>query len=177
MTTNNTTNTPFPLTQANGGTGLTAEKSIIQIVSSVISRATYSTSIPFDNTKPQSSEGSEVGTCTITPKAASNIIEVYIELHFVSGTAAAQAATMALFRDSGTDAIMTAFGIISATTQGRIFLQMTYRVAAGSTSATTFKLRAGGNNAVTWYTNAKTDGTQLWADADETSIYITEIEA
>ncbi len=178
MTTNNMTNTPFPLAKISGGTALTTEKSIIQIVSGAIVRTSaQTTTIPFDNTKPQNTEGTQLGTCTITPKAASNILEVYAYVHFVSGSGTAQAMTIALFQDSGVDALKTTFGIAGMPTNTRLQLQLCYRVVAGSTSATTFKLRGGNNTATPWYVNAGSTGAQLWGDTDETAIYITEIEA
>ena len=111
------------------------------------------TLIPLDDTAPQSTEGSEVITASITPTSATNKLIVDAVIH-VSFAAAAQAIA-SLFRDSGTDAIKVAWeyqgggGEVST-------LSIHYEVVAGSTSPTTFKVRCGDTAASNFYFNSNT---------------------
>lgn len=102
---------------------------------------TNDTTIPRDNTKPQSGEGVAwtAFDTSITPLASSSKLRVTISLPLISSSSAA-AVTLAVFRDSGTDAIFASLFTIAAT--GQTYPQhFTFFVAAGSTSATTFKVR------------------------------------
>lgn len=105
--------------------------------------ATTTNSIPLDNTVPQNTEGDAYSSLdtTITPGAALSLLEVEVDIPLISASTTANLA-FALFRDSGANAIAATFIAIEAADRGRQ-LKLKAIVAAGSTSATTFKLRWG----------------------------------
>lgn len=115
--------------------------------------ATGTTQIPFDNTIPQQTEGDQFMTLAITPASASDKLVITINTAVGSNTASQTA--LALFQDA------TA-GALAVTTGGRDAspwssnMTMTYAMTAGTTSATTFKVRIGQDRAATTYFNLNT---------------------
>ena len=138
--------------------------------------ATGTTVIPFDNTIPQNTEGDEYMTLAITPTSANSRLRV--EATMYATYSISQYGTMALFRDSGADAIAVAAEEMldpAAPTQLHVFHLSTI-VDAGSTTRTTFKIRAGGGAAGTFSFNCER-GSQLYNRALASNITITEFEA
>ena len=111
---------------------------------------TGSTILPYDNTIPQNTEGFEVITLAFTPTNAANtlIIEAIIN---VSPSVGAYVAC-ALFRDSGADALAVSTTYM-ATATGGAQISLRHETSAGSTSATTFKVRCGMHTAGTLSVN------------------------
>lgn len=95
--------------------------------------------IPYDDTIPQSSEGTEFMTLAITPTSASNIlfVEVVANLYCVN----AYNIIGALFQDATANAL--AAGIANSPTYGHCQIVIKYKMTAGTVAATTFKFRAG----------------------------------
>lgn len=119
--------------------------SVVQVVyAESTSPFTTTTTIPFDNTIPQNTEGAEWLTVSITPKAATNILIVRALIIAARPSSATAAAAFALFRDSGANALSTTwkFGISGDFSGLPVLLQ--HRLVAGSVSSTTFKVRVGG---------------------------------
>lgn len=103
---------------------------------------TITANIPYDNTKPQQTEGTEVVTVAITPKSAANNLRVTASIQ-CSSSASERNYVAALFRDSGADALQTV-AIKIRGGDDMATLSIDHVVSAGSTSATTFKIRCGG---------------------------------
>ena len=131
-----------------GFTGNVIQVAYAELTTSTV---TSSVSIPVDNTIPQNTEGVEILTCSITPKYANSIL--YVESNSYIGESANNVDNIvqALFRDSTADAISVSFNNASPPSSssfgGGLSFNPTYMLAkesANSTSATTFKLRAGG---------------------------------
>jgi len=173
MTTNNVLDTPFPWGIAQGGTGSTGCKNILQQQTGTITFATSTTTIPFDNTKPPKTEGTEIGTVTITPISASSVLEVYATCS-ANCLGVAQVYTLALFQDSGSDALMATFSLGGVANYG-FTLFLLARINSTSTSATTCKIRAGGNNAGTVTINGYNGG-GLYNGTLDSLIIVTEVE-
>lgn len=134
--------------------------------------ATGTTILPTDDTVPQITEGDEYMTVTITPKSASHIL--YIESIIVlSSSQNGGGLSAALFQDS------TA-GALAAVTEGydiaarAVVLTLTHRMTAGTTSATTFRVRAGANGAGTTTFNGQT-GSRLFGGVMASRITVTEM--
>lgn len=103
-----------------------------------------STVIPYDNSIPQNTEGTEIVTVSITPKSASHRLRIRAVVWAGSGTVGACYATAAVFQDSTADALTTgSLTLHSLNYTGMVVLE--YEMDAGTTSATTFKLRVGTN--------------------------------
>lgn len=108
--------------------------------------ATYfdcSTVIPLDDTGPQSAEGDEVITVTITPTNTNNILIVDFNM---ACTVTVGSVCVALFQDAGATA-STATVIGSFSTETWMNGVLVHEQTAGTTSATTFKIRCGPSTA------------------------------
>lgn len=118
---------------------------------------TYSsitTAMPVDDTIPQNTEGGEVCTVTITPTSATNRLVIRAQFSGTSDTALLT--VIALFQDSIANALAVGYQI--STANGLMMVHLYYEMAAGTTSATTFKLRAGNNAGSTTYVNGTSAG-------------------
>lgn len=165
------------------GNGLSLSSGNLAVSGGVVQRVegtpytTYnstSATIPSDDTIPQNTEGAEWATVTITPKNASNrlVIEAFFSLVAI-GTSAATAC-FALFQDSTANAL-AATGA-TQTTGGYISnAYVKHEMAAGTTSATTFKVRAGASSG-SLYVNGGT-GARTYGGVASVRISVTEISA
>lgn len=106
--------------------------------------ADLTTAIPADDTIPQVTEGTQVLSQAITPKATTNRIKVHIS--GVGATAAADLLTVAVFRNGGANAIAS----IGITSTGSIMpLSLLFEDSPGSVSAQTYTVRVGASTQVT----------------------------
>ena len=136
--------------------------------------ATGSTTIPFDDTIPQITEGNEVMTLAITPTSATSKLLVNVD---VSGASNVQGNwTAALFRDSTANALAAAQTKQSDVNPDHLdHLHLTWVADADSTSATTFKVRCGQTSAGDWYFNGQ-NASRWFGGVSNSGITITEIE-
>jgi len=133
--------------------------------------ATTSTSIPFDDTKPQNTEGAEFISALIAPtNAGSKLrIDVVICCQFDNDVGIA-----ALFQDSTADALAVACAVDDySSTASMETISFTHHMIAGSTAATTFKVRCG-SSGTNFYFNG-TAGARRFGGVSASSITITEI--
>ena len=133
--------------------------------------ASGTTTMALDNTIPQKTEGNEFMTLAITPTSSSNklLIEVSIQLDKNNGNTY----MVALFQDSTANALAGIF------TGGRGSGQSEYNsfkhfMTAGTTSATTFKVRAGSDGSGTITFNGRGGGA-MFGGVSVSSITISEI--
>jgi len=146
----------------------------VQIVSvSYSAVATGTTTIPLDDTIPQNTEGTEFMTLAITPKSATNILVIDVVLMCAYSVASHKIA--ALFQDSTASALAVA-DEFQGTAGGIDMVRLRHRMTASTTSATTFKIRAGGNNAGTITFNGDS-GVSRFGAITKSSITITEYKA
>ncbi len=136
--------------------------------------STGTTLIPFDNTIPQITEGTQFMTASITPTNASNVLIIEAVIHMANSTGGAN--TAALFQDSTANALA---GVISSqygVSGGVQPVVLRHRMVAGTTSETTFRLRAGPAGAGTLTFNGVSAG-RILGGVLASSITITEIKA
>lgn len=146
---------------------------VVQVVNlQTGSVATGSTQIPGDNSIPQNSEGDQYLSLAITPKSATNILDISVLLN--ASPAIATFVTAALFQDATVGALAAGAQHTPAQFLGQIRIE--YRMVAGTTSATTFRVRAGPSSATTVTVNG-TVGTRLLGGVLLSSITITEYVA
>jgi hypothetical protein len=103
--------------------------------------STAGTVIPFDDSIPQSNEGTQILSVSITPTSATNLLRIDA---FVNGYASIGYWTFgvaAIFQDSNTNALAAGFSYGDVHDGGT---RLTYFMTAGTTSPTTFNLRCGG---------------------------------
>lgn len=159
------------------GAVIVAEKMVGDVVQVVNTQtgavATGTTTIPRDDTIPQNTEGDQYMTLAITPTNASNILVIEVVAMFANSAAISVIA--ALFQDTTANALAATVSQ-GAGTDAEVNIKITHRMVAGTTSATTFKLRAGGNSAGTLTFNGRS-GARLFGGVMASSITITEIKA
>ena len=144
---------------------------VVNVLSGTV--ATGTTTMPYDDTIPQSGEGTEFLTLAITPTSATN--KLLIEVDTMFGCSAAEVNVSAgLFQDS-TAGALAAKGEGSSIINVPAELSMKHYMTAGTTSATTFKLRIGGASSSTITFNG-TGGVRRLGACTLSSITIWEIE-
>lgn len=135
--------------------------------------ATGTTTIPRDDTIPQNTEGDQYMSVSITPKNSNNILEISVTA-LVSYNAAATM-IVALFQDSTANALASTCQYVGLTT-AEATITFKYRMTAGTTSATTFKVRIGGSAAGTTTFNGNSSA-RLFGGVAASSILVKEFSA
>lgn len=161
------------------GTGGTLDRlnragNVIQVVTTAASYATGTTLIPFDNTIPQNTEGTEFMTLAITPTSASNKLLICVNAFMFSGSLQ-KWVTGALFQDSTANSLAAAAGYIDAA-GAALTISFDHYMTAGTTSSTTFKFRAGPDAAATVAINGSAVS-QLFGGVATSRMTIWEIAA
>lgn len=149
---------------------------IVQIVNTCINSDTISTSeIPADNTIPQSSEGFEWSTVTITPQASAN--SLFVTFDVFAETSGGEPWAAALFRDSGSNASVAVATGCQNDSMAQIRLE--YDCDALTTGAVTLKVRIGllgdFSGASTIYVNRNSAGS-LFGTAKGSDLRVVEFE-
>ena len=133
--------------------------------------ATGSTQIPTDDTIPQNTEGDEYMSLSITPKnAGSTLIIVACAMIACS---ASRTMTMALFQDTTGNALAAVCNFVAIANGNTQFLLL-HTMTAGTTSATTFKIRIGANSTGTVTFNGNSSA-RLYGAIPKSAILILEI--
>ena len=134
--------------------------------------ATGTTTHPIDDTIAQNTEGDEYLTLAITPTNASNKLLIEVSIHN-SHTATVSLNSASLFQDSTANALATNGYTSEAANRDNIIV-ITHYMTAGTTSATTFKVRMGGHVSGTTSMNGSS-GSRKWGGVCASTITITEI--
>ena len=157
-----------------GSTGWKHAGAVVQVVNtsnSAVSSGT--TSMPYDDTVPQNTEGFEVMTRSIAPTATGNKLKIEVVVN-ASGAGNTQI-TAALFQDSTASALAAATKSIGTANRGEQIV-FTHYMDAGTTSATTFKVRIGTNGTSNCTFNGESSSsTRRLGNVMASSITITEI--
>lgn len=147
---------------------------VVQVQSTNFSAvATGTTLIPFDDTMPQNTEGDQYMTQAITPKSATNHLS--IEALSMTASSVSNHHIIALFQDSTASALATD-AHYQVTNAGAAILKLHHDMVAGTTSATTFKIRLGQESAGTLTFNG-VGGARKFGGITLSSIKITEYKA
>lgn len=164
-------------TKASGFPVIAQTGSAVQVVSTTsTTRVTGSTATPFDNSIPQNTEGIEFLTRAITPTATTNKLLIVINISLCEDADTSDNCTIALHQDTTANAL-AAWHTQLAETNPVTPEQKTcvHIMDAGTTSATTFKVRAGLNTANTLIMNGNNGGA-LYGGVLSSSITIMEIK-
>lgn len=147
---------------------------LVQLVNNQsASYVTGTTAIPFDDTIPQNTEGTELITLAITPTNASNKLKIDVVVN-IAVNATNGYPIVALFQDSTADAL-AAMTDHQPTTDKLTQVCFTHYMTAGTTSETTFKVRYGDPTGATAKVNGETGA--LFNGCLFSSITIREISA
>ena len=148
---------------------------IVQIINTETGAvATGATTIPVDDTIPQNTEGTEFMTLAITPTDANNTLRIDVVCN-LTGANLTIWLIAALFQDSTANALAVGMAFTETNTAG-FTVVFSYYMIAGTTSSTTFKVRAGSNAGATVTFNGQ-GGARLFGGVLLSSITITEIAA
>jgi len=146
---------------------------VVQIVSTLDSAvATGTTNIPYDDTIPQITEGDEYMTVAITPKFATSTLIIDVTFNYAQ-TGAGSETSVALFQDSTANALAAVVQTVDTTNYSH---QLTFRhtMTSGTTSSTTFRVRAGDNATETLTFNG-VGGARIFGGVMASSITVTEL--
>lgn len=145
---------------------------VLQVVSTQTGAvATGTTQLPRDDTIPQSTEGDQYMSLSITPKSAAS--ELMIDVVFLGASSANSHSTVALFQDSTANAL-AAVPILATAADSCFEVAFRHKMTSGVASSTTFKVRAGLNSAGTMTFNGVSGG-RLMGGVSGSSITITEV--
>lgn len=145
--------------------------SVVQVqYQELVTSSTGTTTIPFDDTIPQNTEGDEYLSKAITPTNTNNILKIDVVVFCGSGSDDSK--VVALFKDSDASAIAAGFHRMGINTGGGI--KFSHFRTAGSTSAQTFKVRAGGQGGTFRINGA--DSSRRFGGVLVSSLCITEIK-
>lgn len=148
---------------------------IVQVVNTQTGAvSTGTTTLPLDDTIPQNTEGTEFMTLAITPTSASNLLKIEFGGLLTNNTSV-QWCAAALFQDSTVGALAVGAHIMETGTRGGM-VNFTHYMTAGTASETTFKIRAGAQQAGTTTFNGS-NGTRVYGGVVASSLTITEIAA
>lgn len=125
------------------GPGVRRPGDVVQtIVMSTNAVATGTATIPNDDTIPQSGEGTQFLSGSITPTSKANELIHENAIGYAANITAAWVIA-ALFQDSDANAIASNHTYVHPTANAAIPVPILHRMLAGTTAAITFKLRAG----------------------------------
>jgi hypothetical protein len=137
--------------------------------------ATGTTTVPNDDTIPQITEGDQYMTQAITPTSAANALCITAKAQLANSNGGTVAMITSLFQDATANAIATVETTILGATVNRlgpVFLDK--MILASTTSATTFRLRAGGSGAGTTTFNGSA-GSRLYGGVYNSYLQVQEI--
>jgi len=134
--------------------------------------ATGTTTIPYDDTIPQNTEGDQYMSQAITPTNASN--KLLIEVTVVVSHSAIGQMWVCLFQDSVASALAVAVERMDTALQPYT-IAFKHEMTAGTTSEITFKVRVGSSTAGTTTFNGST-GARYMGGVFASSLRITEVK-
>ena len=150
-----------------------ASGSIIQmVVTKDGAVSTTATTMPIDDTIPQQVEGGPFLIREITPQASGNSLR--IDVSFFAASSADDWVAAALFQDGTADAL--AAGLVrSGTTDATMGVNFSHTMPAGTTSATTFKVRGGTGSGTLTFNGSNT--AVKFGGVMSSSLIVTELSA
>ena len=154
---------------------ISAPGQVVQVVNVMDSAVTTATTVHvLDDTVPQNTEGVEFMTLAVTPTNASNLLKIDVVVGAVADSGADAHFIAALFQDSTANALAAVSNYNGSGASRCCNMMFVHYMAAGTTSSTTFKVRAAGHNAGTMTLNGRV-GARLFGGVMASSITITEI--
>ena len=163
---------PSGVTVTNSGTA-TGFGKVVQVVSTQTGAvATGTGTYSANDNIPTTSNGNEYLTLAITPTNASNKLK--IETVVVASSSGANETFYNVLHQDSTSNALASTAMWNETATTIISVPLIHYMTAGTTSSTTFKLRAGCGSAQTMTLNGHTTG-RIFGGVFATSITITEI--
>lgn len=132
-----------------------------------------STALPIDNTTPQNTEGNQYMSATITPTSASSKLVIEATLNFARDLGS-DAIVAAIFQDATVNALSVAYVAQGGGSSNGFQIKIRYEIVSGTTSATTFKIRVGGDGTAILYFNGDSSGNPLFNGLVASTMTVTE---
>jgi hypothetical protein len=132
---------------------------------------TGTTTVPYDNTIPQITEGIQVLSLNITPKNNSSILEIQYQIIISAGSGMADRYTSSLYKVGSSNALITSTQYLAGLETG--ILSGLFRITSGGTSQQTFTIRAGCSTAGTVTING-VSGSQYYGGTFNSYMIIKE---
>ena len=132
--------------------------------------------IPWDDTIPQNTEGTQILSVSITPKKTTSRVRARFHCFGAVDGAVAAIFEAALFRNSTADALAATETGTTITTNGIQNLEIVFEDSPGSTSAQTYNVRVGVNSAGNLRVNGNSTGRHFGGVARATLV-LEEIAA
>lgn len=161
---------PDAIQNMTNGTPMPGE-TVQRVVDRYTAYSSSSASIPIDDTIPQSTEGAQIASASITPKNAANLLRVR-----VSGSYAASAASwgsFACFLNSDANAFMSGHSVVSAGIWAH-FIGGEGSTGMAGAGAQTVALRFGSSGA-TWVMNGAHGASRYFGGTQGTVLSVEEI--
>lgn len=136
--------------------------------------ATGTTAIPFDNTIPQITEGTEFMSLAFTPTSATSKLLIQVVFMGTNTTVASAGFCVALFKVGTSNALASTFNSVANSSISEFLIN--HYMTSGTTSSITFTVRAGSANSGITSFNGQS-GSQFGGGSLASSITITEIAA
>ena len=157
-----------------GGTGVQISGHVVQVVHVQDGEVASGTATcSYDDTIMQNTEGTEFMTLAITPTKATNKLKIDVFIHMNANTTS-KIFTVGLFQDSTADALATQSQAQSLNNSPTP-LSFTHLMTAGTTSSTTFKVRAAPDTSATITFNGRDGTNRRGGGTYASTITITEI--
>lgn len=118
-----------------------------------VAQTSGTTRIPFDNTPPLVTEGTQLWSKTVTPKVVGAIMTIEFDI-MVDGSTGSQTTTLSLFRDNtliGFTASASTGGTVTVTSNKPGNLALCVNDTVTSLTSVTYSCRIGNESAGTWY--------------------------
>jgi hypothetical protein len=135
------------------------------------SNADLTAQIPDDDTIPQNTEGTQILSATITPKA--NVSKILVKLDSWATLSALGTMVAALFRDSGANAIQVASVVVPATNYYQP-LTFCFLDAPNTTEQVTYNVRVGPTGGLTMRMNGSSTA-RRFGGASSATLTLTEV--
>lgn len=94
--------------QSRVGAGGSAGQQVGFAYANNVANSNVTSLIPWDDTVPQNTEGTEVMNVSITPKSATNLLEIEALVHYSEDTNFSDHFVLAAFKDSAASAFASA---------------------------------------------------------------------
>jgi len=148
---------------------------VLQAVNMTVAEATGTTTIPFDDTLPANTEGTEIGTQSITMADDTNQVLIHGAIQVGYGTADA-GLVVVLFRGTTAIAARAVRNTIDTATLRGASIAFAVLDSPATAGAVTYSLRIGSRTG-TWFTGTEASSGADFGDTADDGLVLLEISA
>jgi len=156
-----------------GGSAAPSDNSISAVLDNYTTSAVLTTTIPADDTIPQSTEGTQILSVNYTPKVSTSKLRIDFQGQVSSAGASGDNVTCAVFNGGASAIAANMINITSTNFKEMIVVKTEY--SPGSTSAQTITARCGGATA-NIALNGNTGGGRLLGGSAAATLEVREIQ-